>query len=94
MPWERLIRFEDVKGVVRFGEPILGADDSTSLDEIVGQGQLEARCWQGTNIFSLSPPTEKVKVKLILGILSPGDVPIVKCIGLNYMKHSMMLQYN
>lgn len=87
MSWERLIRFEDTAGNTQFGEPTNLSTDA-SLDDLVARGILEARCLQGTSIFSLVSSAEIVKVKRILGLLSPSDVPIIKCVGLNYMKHS------
>ncbi|PGH27881.1 hypothetical protein AJ80_00431 [Polytolypa hystricis UAMH7299] len=77
--YERLIRFEDSTGKAQFGEPLISSDETSSLDEIVACGALEARCLNGSDIFSLSPSTETAKVKKVLGLLSPNDVPIVKC---------------
>lgn len=91
--WERLIRFEDSTGTVRFGDVIISNDDSSSLSVLAARGELKARCLQGSNIFSLSPSAETVQVKKLLPPLSPSDVPIVKCVGLNYMKHSMIPGY-
>ncbi|KAF9894107.1 hypothetical protein FE257_009080 [Aspergillus nanangensis] len=87
MSWERLIRFRDAAGTVRFGEPIIGNDDVSLLDESVAKGSLQARCLEGSDIFSLAPTSETVTVSELLAPLSPSDVPIIKCVGLNYMKH-------
>ena len=37
--------------------------------------------------FALTGPGSKRPVNKILGILTPEDVPVIKCISLNYMKH-------
>lgn len=87
-PWERLIRFEDQAGTEQIGEPIIRGDDVSSLDELVAGGKLEAKCMIGSNIFALSASTNVAKVKNILALLSPSQVPLVKCVGLNYMEHS------
>ena len=86
--WERLIRFEDEAGNVHFGEPVFETNDSSSINELADSGKLEARRLVGSDLFSLSASTEVVKVKKLVALLSPRDVPIVKCVGLNYMKHS------
>ncbi|KAJ5779260.1 hypothetical protein N7457_006980 [Penicillium paradoxum] len=85
--WDRLIRFEDGTGTEQFGEPILNASEDLVLDELAASGKLEAKRLSGKDIFSLSPSNDVVKVKTILPLLSPAQVPIVKCVGLNYMKH-------
>lgn len=86
--WERLIRFEDDAGNVHFGEPVFGNNDPSSINELADSGKLEARRLVGPDLFSLSASTEIVKVKKLVSVLSPRDVPIVKCVGLNYLKHS------
>ena len=84
--WKRLIRFEDPSGTVRFGEPCV--TDAAQVDNFQQQGKLEATGFDGTGPFDLKRTETKYTVKKLLGILEPEDVPIVKCIGLNYMKHS------
>jgi hypothetical protein len=86
--WERLIRFEDEAGNVHFGEPFFGSNDPSSINELAERGELEARRLVGSDLFSLSTSTEVVRVKKLVALLSPRDVPIVKCVGLNYTKHS------
>lgn len=86
--WDRLIRFEDASGTEQFGEPIINASETLALDELAASGKLEAKRLSGSDIFSLSSSDDVVKVKKVLSLLSPAQVPIVKCVGLNYMKHS------
>ncbi|OAL55108.1 hypothetical protein IQ07DRAFT_556292 [Pyrenochaeta sp. DS3sAY3a] len=83
--WQRLIRFEDDSGNVRFGDAIVS--DGADVQGLVQKGTLEAKGFQGSSPFHLSPTGTTYKVKKLLGVLSPEDVPIIKCIGLNYMKH-------
>lgn len=86
MTWQRLIRFEDESGQERFGEPLIGK--SEELQAFLQSGTLSARALSGTGPFALSRTQEVYEVKRLLEILKVGDVPIIKCIGLNYMKHS------
>lgn len=86
MSWSRLIRFIDASGVTRFGEPEI--KDATKLVDECLAGRLYARKLVGNEPFSLTEGSERVLVKEILGVLSPSDVPIIRCVGLNYMKHS------
>ncbi|KAJ5464013.1 hypothetical protein N7475_007148 [Penicillium sp. IBT 31633x] len=85
MSWSRLIRFIDTAGVTRFGEPEI--KDATKLVDECLAGRLYAQELLGTEPFSLTRGSERVLVKQILAILRPSDVPIIRCVGLNYMKH-------
>ena len=87
--WERLIRFEDVEGRIHYGEPVLtNADVDIGKD---GDG-LKAKLIVGSDLYDTSGKTyvsdETVAVKKLLGTLAPQDVPILRCVGLNYQKHS------
>lgn len=84
--WQRLIRFQDAKGQTKFGEPIIdGADD---LLAHLHNGNLKAKEYHGSNAFDLQATGNELEVSKILPILLPEDVPIIKCIGLNYINHS------
>ncbi|KAK3402697.1 hypothetical protein B0T20DRAFT_342492 [Sordaria brevicollis] len=83
--FERIIRFQDEDGQSRYGEPAVSSVDE--LDQAVSQGSLKATVWEGSNIFSLTPTTQAANVKKLLPLLTADDVPIVKCVGLNYIKH-------
>ena len=85
--WNRLIRFESSTGEILSGEPII--DDGKDIDQVVANGQLKARVLSGDDVFSdLAVLTEGIKeVKTLLGPLVPSQVPLIRCIGLNYMKH-------
>ncbi|KAK4199011.1 putative hydrolase [Triangularia verruculosa] len=81
----RLIRFRDAAGKSRFGEPKITS--VAAFEEAVAQGTLEATVFEGNNPFSLKPSSEVAKVQEVLPLLTVEDVPIVKCVGLNYIKH-------
>ncbi|KAK2786860.1 hypothetical protein FQN52_007601 [Onygenales sp. PD_12] len=85
MSWSRLIRFVDDDGQTRFGEPDITKADQ--LSELVASGELYAAELLGDDLFSLSTGGKRLHVKQLLGILQPSDVPIIRCIGLNYTKH-------
>jgi 2-keto-4-pentenoate hydratase/2-oxohepta-3-ene-1,7-dioic acid hydratase in catechol pathway len=86
MAWARLIRFVDDTGNTLFGEPCI--ESAEELSTKLEQGQLYALELKGKSPFELSDPGERVHVKSLVGVLNPEDVHAVKCIGLNYMKHS------
>ena len=88
MSWQRLIKFEDAEGKVHFGEPVVDGDKDVEINDVLQSSTLKAKCYSGPSIFSTTATDQVVEVKKILPLLSTDDVPIVKCIGLNYMKHS------
>lgn len=82
------MRFVPVGGddQIQYGEPIVSS--SEDLDEKIQTGKLEVHVCEGTDPLS-AKPTEKLQaVKKLLGPLRPEDVPIIRCIGLNYKTHS------
>ena len=90
--WQRLIRFEDSQGRTLYGEPILPSNDF-DLGKLKESDSLKAKVISGSDIFDTSGGTsvshEEVSVKKILSPLKAQDVPILRCVGLNYAKHSM-----
>lgn len=84
--WTRLIRFVDDDGNETFGEPVIS--NETEFDELVARNDLYAIEYKGLSPTSQLTKGDKIHVKQVLNLLRPSDVPIVKCIGLNYMKHS------
>jgi hypothetical protein len=90
MSWLRLIRFEDNAGQVKFGEPIV--DTADDLKTLLAQGKLSAKVFAGDGPFDLKSTSQEAKVELLLPLLYPSDVPIIKCIGLNYVKHSKLIE--
>lgn len=89
MSWQRLIRFTDEAGEAKYGEPII--DNADDLQPLVERGLLSARVWTGHGPFGLQHTGEQCKVRQLLPVVTPADVPIVKCIGLNYAKHSKLI---
>jgi hypothetical protein len=89
--WKRLIRFEAADGRILYGEPNLPSDDY-DLGHMKGNDKLTAYVIKGQDIFSEAGDTyvssELVGVKKILGPLTTTEVPILRCVGLNYAKHS------
>jgi hypothetical protein len=86
MSWKRLIRFADDSGKETFGEPLI--ENEQELDEKIGQNDLWAVEYQGASPVSALTKGSKVHVKRVLDLFKPTDVPIIRCIGLNYIKHS------
>ncbi|KAH7257977.1 hypothetical protein BKA59DRAFT_415307 [Fusarium tricinctum] len=88
--WQRLIRFVSTDGRILRGEPILPTPEF-DIGDTVEQTRLQARVIDGDDIYDTTGATrvidEVVTVKTLLGPLTPGDVPILRCVGLNYATH-------
>lgn len=85
--WSRLIRFAADDGRETFGEPVVDGDKD--FDARVAANDL----WAVELTGAASPVGaltrgDKIHVKELRQLLRPADVPIIRCIGLNYMKHS------
>ena len=93
LPWKRLIRFVSTDGRTIRGEPILPSEDF-DLGSATEETRLQAKVISGDDIYNTSGETkvtdEVVTVEKLLGPLTPGEVPLLRCIGLNYAKHSMI----
>ena len=85
--WDRLIRFVGADGQTYYGEPILA--DIGDFDKKVAAGTLYAKQIEG-DIFDDSAivTATEVKVEKLLSPLASEDVPIMRCVGLNYVEHS------
>jgi hypothetical protein len=96
LPWKRLIRFEAVDGRILRGEPVLSANEGIDLGFVTEADQLQAKILVGHDIYNTTGNTtlteETVLVKKILSPLAQSDVPILRCVGLNYAKHSTYKQ--
>lgn len=92
--WKRLIRFESTDGRVLRGEPILPSPDF-DVGKTTEETQLKAKVIQVANgdIFSETTKVtdEEVTVRKLLGPVEESEVPIIRCIGLNFIKHSASL---
>jgi len=91
-PWDRLIRFIGEDGNIHYGEPELPSDEADIGKSVDG---IFAKIIEGQDVFSDNCiVTEKtMKIRSVLGPLTPSDVPTTRCIGLNYAKHSSLLVY-
>ena len=89
--WKRLIRFEATDGRILYGEPILPSEEY-DLGLVNVDDNLTAKIIKGQDIFSEAGDThvsdEITGVKKVLGPLTAAEVPILRCVGLNYAKHS------
>jgi len=96
MAFEFLIRFIAEDGQCHFGEPLISSAEE--LQAHLAQGTLKARLLQGLeggrclDFEAASPkhPEKIVTVKQLVGPLDAEHVPIIRCIGLNYTKHSKL----
>jgi hypothetical protein len=86
-----LIRFTTADGRVLRGEPILPSEDF-DLGKVTEADQLKAKVIVGDDPFDTTGNTivsdEVATVKKLLGPLAKEEVPILRCVGLNYAKHS------
>jgi len=85
--WSRLVRFiSATDGLEKFGDPIVDTANADIAD-LARRGQLEVVVLNGNTPLSARPTDKRDKVKTLLGPLRPSDVPIIRCIGLNYVTH-------
>lgn len=84
--WSRLVRFEDTNGAVKLGDLCIGKDENIG-DKLQGR-ELHAVAFRESNPFGQLTRDKVVLVKKLLPVLQKSDVPIIRCIGLNYTKHS------
>ncbi|KAJ6440030.1 fumarylacetoacetate hydrolase domain-containing protein [Purpureocillium lavendulum] len=84
--WSRLVRFVDSTGRETLGEPIL--PDDQELEDWLASDERWTVELQGSS-SPVGPLTrgEKIQVKELRPVVRQSDVPIIRCIGLNYMKH-------
>ncbi|KFY78678.1 hypothetical protein V499_02212 [Pseudogymnoascus sp. VKM F-103] len=88
--WNRLIRFVATDGRILRGEPILPSPDF-DLGNTTAETQLKALIISDHDLYDTTGATEVTNevaiVKELLGPLAQTDVPILRCVGLNYAKH-------
>ena len=95
--WKRLIRYVSTDGSIKYGEPILPSssdEKNPDIDALAQQGGLKVKVLAGDNPLLAKPTGEEDEVKQLLGPLTPKDVPIVRCVGLNYRTHSKLRPTN
>lgn len=85
--WDRLVRYVSASdGTVKYGQPILESPD-VDVAALAKEGKLEVHVAEGDNPLAARPGLQKDQVKSLLGPFRAGDVPIIRCIGLNYKTH-------
>ncbi|KAL2837452.1 hypothetical protein BJX68DRAFT_259581 [Aspergillus pseudodeflectus] len=89
LPWKRLIRFQTTDGRILRGEPLV--TDDVDIGFITAADKVQARVLSGDDIYDTTGRTrltdEVVDVKRVLAPLAKEEVPILRCVGLNYAKH-------
>lgn len=92
LAWRKLIRFEADDGRILRGEPIWQDNAPIDLGLITAKDRLQANVLVGEDIYDTTGTThltnETVTVAKILGPLTSAEIPILRCVGLNYAKHS------
>lgn len=85
--WDRLVRYVSASdGTVKYGQPILDSPD-VDVAALAEEGKLEVLVAEGENPLAARPGSQKDQVKSLLGPFRVEDVPIIRCIGLNYKTH-------
>ncbi len=87
--WDRLVRYIASDGASKYGVPIASADDN--IAELSRKGELKVKVCTGSTALSAKPTDQTETVKTLLGPLTPQEVPYIRCVGLNYKTHSMLL---
>ncbi|KAF2476784.1 fumarylacetoacetate hydrolase family protein-like protein [Lindgomyces ingoldianus] len=88
--WKRLIRFVSTDGLVLRGEPILPSEDFDigSTTEDTGLKAKIIKVAKGGIFDDETKVTDEVAtVKTLLGPVDQDETPIIRCIGLNFIKH-------
>jgi len=97
LAWRKLIRFEADDGRILRGQPILQDSSFVDLGLTTANDRIQANVLVGEDIYDTTGTThltsETVTVAKILGPLTPAEVPILRCVGLNYAKHSSSCSY-
>lgn len=92
--WNRLVRYQPVDSSdVRLGEPVLENDQTDQLAQLAETGKLKVEIMQGSSPLDATPTAQIEEVGKLLGPLTPKDVSIIRCIGLNYNTHSALPSY-
>lgn len=90
--WKRLIRFSPTSDPTKllYGEPV--ADNYDDIGALADSGKLRAKVVvvgdDGPLAVSAEVTDRMEDVGRLLSPLSSRDCPGIKCIGLNYKKHS------
>jgi hypothetical protein len=88
--WSRLVRYIDTNGNTGYGEPQVSSD--TDVLQEARDGKLQVKVLEGDSALTATPTDEIQTVRTLLSPLTQQEVPIVRCIGLNYKTHSITHQ--
>jgi hypothetical protein len=86
MVWSHLVKFVNDQGQLHHGEPLI--DYAEDLCHNLQAGTQLARELVGKDLVLASTTDKILKVAKLLGPLDPQDVPILRCVCLNYATHS------
>jgi hypothetical protein len=91
LSWSHLIRFVS-NGSVYYGDAVFpAATNPHDVASISQQGKLRARIIYNDPLSAEMVLSDKeLPVDRLLSPLTRAQVPIIRCIGLNYMKHSIL----
>ncbi|KAE8442955.1 hypothetical protein EG329_002493 [Mollisiaceae sp. DMI_Dod_QoI] len=85
--WDRLVRYTSAgESKVKYGVPIL-SDPKDDVAKLASKGQLKVKVCEGSDALSAIPIEKVETVQTLLGPLDEREVPIIRCIGLNYKTH-------
>lgn len=85
--WSRLVRYVGHDGNIRYGEPVSEANDQ-DIAALAERGELHVHVCDGKTALTAQPTGQVEKAQKLLGPLQHAEVPIIRCIGLNYKTHS------
>ena len=87
--WDRLVRYQPVdSSEVRYGQPILHPGQEDQISALARDCKLDVEILEGIQPLDAKPSGRIERVGKLLGPLTSNDVPIIRCIGLNYKTHS------
>lgn len=84
--WDRLIRYTSQDGSEKYGEPELSSAED-DIAALARSGTLSVTVMEGHDPLTVRSTGQKEKIAKLLGPLRISDVPIIRCIGLNYKTH-------
>ncbi|KAF2485021.1 hypothetical protein BDY17DRAFT_247386 [Neohortaea acidophila] len=85
--WDRLVRYvSQDDGQERYGRPVVSSPDD-DIAALAKAGSLTVQVCEGIDALSARPTDREDRVQRLLGPLRPEEVPIIRCIGLNYKTH-------
>ncbi len=89
LQWQRLVRYKTDEGEIRFGQPKVSAEDADVL-RLAKEGNLVVEVLKGESFLTARKSGIEDRVKELLAPLTVRDVPLIRCIGLNYKSHSKL----